>query len=136
MPKFYAAMPDGGYCPQDTIKRWYNIDGRPYRYSLDYNNRDYEVLEGYKEMIVWNDHYRLKRVFKAYDNTRHIYQSAPHVPKFKSDSSRYKNFREWFMLEMPAQDSIRSVQSITIVIEKDGSVTVEDVQTGTPQNEQ
>lgn len=65
-----------------------------------------------------------------------IHMNAPNVPQFKSDSSRYKNFREWFMQEMPAQDSIRSVQSITIVIEKDGSVTVEDVTTGTPQNEE
>lgn len=81
-------------------------------------------------------YYQKKRVFKAQNKATMIYERAPYVPKFKSDSSHYKNFREWFMQEMPAQDSISSVQSITIVIEKDGSVTVEDVKVGTPQNEQ
>ncbi|MBE6178159.1 MAG: hypothetical protein E7149_06600 [Rikenellaceae bacterium] len=133
---FYAAMSDGGYCAQDKIKvRRYRLGGS-YYYDLRYNNRIYDVLEDYKTIERGVHHYHLKRVFKAYDNTKHIYESAPHLPKFKSDSSRYKNFREWFMQEMPAQDSIRSVQSITIVIEKDGSVTVENVTTGTPQNEQ
>ena len=110
--------------------------GASYYYRLDYNNRVYAVSEDYETIERNVHHYHLKRVFKAYDNTKHIYESAPNVPQFKSDSSRYKNFREWFMQEMPAQDSIRSVQSITIVIEKDGSVTVEDVTTGTPQNEE
>lgn len=133
---FYAAMSDGGYCAQDKIKvQRYRLGGS-YYYYLDYNNRVYAVSEDYKTIERGDHHYHLKRVFKAYDNTKHIYESAPNVPQFKSDSSRYKNFREWFMQEMPAQDSIRSVQSITIVIEKDGSVTVEDVTTGTPQNEE
>lgn len=133
---FYAAMSDGGYCAQDKIKvKRYRLGGS-YYYYLDYNNRVYAVSEDYKTIERGDHHYHLKRVFKAYDNTKHIYESAPNVPQFKSDSSRYKNFREWFMQEMPAQDSIRSVQSITIVIEKDGSVTVEDVTTGTPQNEE
>lgn len=133
---FYAAMSDGGYCAQDKIKvKRYRLGGS-YYYDLDYNNRVYAVSEDYKTIERGFHHYHLKRVFKAYDNTKHIYESAPNVPQFKSDSSRYKNFREWFMQEMPAQDSIRSVQSITIVIEKDGSVTVEDVTTGTPQNEE
>lgn len=133
---FYAAMSDGGYCAQDKINvQRYRLGGS-YYYYLDYNNRVYAVSEDYKTIERGFHHYHLKRVFKAYDNTKHIYESAPNVPQFKSDSSRYKNFREWFMQEMPAQDSIRSVQSITIVIEKDGSVTVEDVTTGTPQNEE
>lgn len=133
---FYAAMSDGGYCAQDKIKvKRYRL-GSSYYYDLRYNNRIYDVSEDYKTIERGVHHYHLKRVFKAYDNTKHIYESAPNVPQFKSDSSRYKNFREWFMQEMPAQDSIRSVQSITIVIEKDGSVTVEDVTTGTPQNEE
>ena len=133
---FYAAMSDGGYCAQDKIKvQRYRLGGS-YYYDLCYNNRVYAVSEDYKTIERGVHHYHLKRVFKAYDNTKHIYESAPNVPQFKSDSSRYKNFREWFMQEMPAQDSIRSVQSITIVIEKDGSVTVEDVTTGTPQNEE
>ena len=133
---FYAAMSDGGYCAQDKIKvKRYRLGGS-YYYDLCYNNRVYAVSEDYKTIERGDHHYHLKRVFKAYDNTKHIYESAPNVPQFKSDSSRYKNFREWFMQEMPAQDSIRSVQSITIVIEKDGSVTVEDVTTGTPQNEE
>lgn len=133
---FYAAMSDGGYCAQDKIKvKRYRLGGS-YYYDLCYNNRVYAVSEDYKTIERGAHHYHLKRVFKAYDNTKHIYESAPNVPQFKSDSSRYKNFREWFMQEMPAQDSIRSVQSITIVIEKDGSVTVEDVTTGTPQNEE
>ncbi|MBR3847210.1 MAG: hypothetical protein IKM37_06620 [Alistipes sp.] len=133
---FYAAMSDGGYCAQDKIKvRRYRLGGS-YYYDLSYNNHGCDVSEDYKTIERGLHHYHLKRVFKAYDNTKHIYESAPNLPKFKSDSSRYKNFREWFMQEMPAQDSIRSVQSITIVIEKDGSVTVEDVTTGTPQNEE
>ena len=132
---FYAAMPDGGYCPQDKIKVRRFRCGGSYYYDLhgDWVSEDYKTIEA---GAAGYHHYHLKRVFKAYNKATQIYQSAPHTPKFKSDSSRYKNFREWFMLEMPAQDSIRSVQSITIVIEKDGSVTVENVTTGAPQNEQ
>ena len=134
----YPAASDGQYWTQNLLKPSFVKSES----SFSYNNVDYHISAGYKEIRIGSGfmgtshYYRRKRVFKAYDKATQIYQSAPHTPKFKIDSSRYKNFREWFMLEMPAQDSIRSVQSITIVIEKDGSVTVENVTTGTPQNEQ
>lgn len=131
----YSATSDGQYWPQNLLrsdKRTFTYQGRSYDICTDREMR-YTVGIGGSLYIRY---YHSKRVFKAYNKATQIYQSAPHTPKFKSDSSRYKNFREWFMLEMPAQDSIRSVQSITIVIEKDGSVTVENVTTGTPQNEQ
>lgn len=131
----YSATSDGQYWPQNLLcsdKRTFTYQGRRYDICTDREMR-YTVGMGGS---LYNRYYHSKRVFKAYNKATQIYQSAPHTPKFKIDSSRYKNFREWFMLEMPAQDSIRSVQSITIVIEKDGSVTVEDIQTGTPQNEQ
>ena len=130
----YPAASDGQYWTRNLMNP--NSES-----SFSYNNVDYHISADYKEIRIGHGfmgtayYYSRKRVFKAYNKATQIYQSAPHTPKFKSDSSRYKNFREWFMLEMPAQDSIRSVQSITIVIEKDGSVTVENVTTGTPQNE-
>lgn len=131
----YSATSDGQYWPQNLLcsdKRTFTYQGQSYDICTDGEMRYTVGIGG----SLYNRYYHSKRVFKAYNKATQIYQSAPHTPKFKSDSSRYKNFREWFMLEMPAQDSIRSVQSITIVIEKDGSVTVENVTTGTPQNEQ
>ena len=131
----YSATSDGQYWPQNLLcsdKRTFTYQGRSYDICTDGEMRYTVGIGG----SLYNRYYHSKRVFKAYNKATQIYQSAPHTPKFKIDSSRYKNFREWFMQEMPAQDSIRSVQSITIVIEKDGSVTVENVTTGTPQNEQ
>lgn len=131
----YPAASDGQYWTRNLMNP--NSES-----SFSYNNVDYHISADYKEIRIGHGfmgtayYYSRKRVFKAYNKATLIYESAPHLPQFKSDSSRYKNFREWFMQEMPAQDSIRSVQSITIVIEKDGSVTVENVTTGTPQNEQ
>lgn len=131
----YSATSDGQYWPQNLLcsdKRTFTYQGRSYDICTDGEMRYTVGIGG----SLYNRYYHSKRVFKAYNKATLIYESAPHLPQFKSDSSRYKNFREWFMQEMPAQDSIRSVQSITIVIEKDGSVTVEDVTAGTPQNEE
>ena len=130
----YPAAPDGEYWTPNLLKP-------NSKTTFTRNNVDYHISTDLKEIEVYGGmnrchYYTRKRVFNAYNKATMIYEKAPHVPKFKSDSSRYKNFREWFMQEMPAQDSIRSIQSITIVIEKSGSVTVENVTTGTPQNEQ
>ncbi len=140
---FFPAAADGGYRVENQIMdvsraRGYSPD-RPYEWT--YMGYSYTMSGNHEEISVGASgtgtrYYHKKRIFKAYDKATMIYEKAPRAPKFKSDSSRYKNFREWFMQEMPAQDSIGSVQSITIVIEKDGSVTVEDVKVGTPQNEQ
>lgn len=66
-----------------------------------------------------------------------IHMNATSAPRFLGDASE-NSFREWFKREMPAQDSFGRVRRITFVIEKDGSVTVEDedINTGIPQNKQ
>lgn len=64
-----------------------------------------------------------------------IHINATSAPRFLGDTSE-NSFREWFKREMPAQDSFDRVRRITFVIETDGSVTVEDIDTGIPRNEQ
>ncbi len=66
-----------------------------------------------------------------------VHENPTYRPRFLGDTSE-NSFREWFKREMPAQDSFDRVRRITIVIETDGSVTVddEDIETGIPQNKQ
>lgn len=66
-----------------------------------------------------------------------VHENPTYRPRFLGDASE-NSFREWFKREMPAQDSFDRVRRITFVIEKDGSVTVEDedIETGIPQNKQ
>lgn len=131
----YSATSDGQYWPQNLLcsdKRTFTYQGRSYDICTDGEMRYTVGIGG----SLYNRYYHSKRVFKAYNKATLIYESAPHLPKFKSDSSRYKNFREWFMQEMPAQEVFNAVHSITIIIEKDGSVTTEEIDTYVFHDEQ
>ena len=66
-----------------------------------------------------------------------IYEAAPHSPRFIGNSkSHLLEFRKWFALEMPEQDDFDNINSLSIIIEKDGTVTLEKIDTEALPNEQ
>ena len=131
----YPATSTGEYRSQNKAK----LTGGN---SFSYNSVEYDISLNHKEIRIGSSfmgtayYYSRKRVFKAYDKSTQIYEYAPHNPKFKGEDGAYVEFRKWFVQEMPAQDNINDVKSITVIIEKDGSLKVEGIDTGLPKNEQ
>lgn len=131
----YPAAADGQYWTQNLLK-----PNHYYSFTFSYNDVDYHISADCKEIhtnlgFSKSRYYRLKRVFKAYNKATTIYESAAHEPKFFGDTSIH-SFCEWFEREMPAQEVFNKVHSITIIIERDGSVTTEEINTDFSHNEQ
>ena len=133
----YPALYDGRYRSQQQAK----IDEYNNVFSFSIQGVKHYITSDSKEVRVHDGlmthYYHRTRIFKAQNMDTLIHKVAPHSPRFMGNSkSHLPEFRKWFALEMPEQDDFDNINSMSIIIEKNGSVTLEKLDADTLPNEQ